>query len=303
MRTRHAVAVSMLAVVGTLSSAVPVGAAVAGNGRISFTRWDYEAVTNASYSILPDGTDLQPILAEGRRTTAAAYSPDGTQIAVDVFQAGAHHLRIIDLDGNVISEVASFGSDIDQISWSPNAERLVIGRGDRITVMRVEGTQVHEIVSDGDSPRWSPDGRWILFDRLLRRGNDFLNNLYLIHPNGTGRHLVVRNGYLGAWSPSGGRIAFYRFTESDVRERRAADLFIAGLDGSWVRRLTDTPWRSEGPPVWSPNGNWLAFSRWWSSDVYDGDIVKLNLETGRTVRLTSSPLDDWIPLDWQRVPA
>ncbi|MBM3312906.1 MAG: hypothetical protein FJY80_15530, partial [Candidatus Aminicenantes bacterium] len=39
----------------------------------------------------------------------------------------------------------------------------------------------------------------------------------------------------------------------------ANDLWVADLDGSHVRRLT-TDLGTEGPPVFSPDGNFIAFS-------------------------------------------
>jgi Tol biopolymer transport system component len=52
-------------------------------------------------------------------------------------------------------------------------------------------------------------------------------------------------------SPDGKWIAF---TTSGVRE----DLFVASLDGTDYRRLTDDPYRDRGPG-WSPDGSHIAF--------------------------------------------
>ena len=293
MRTRFRLAV-VLAVSVSLGSAVPTAAAAGRNGRISFTRWDYEADTSASWSIRPNGGDPERILAEGRRVTAAAYSPDGTQIAVDVHFGGAHHLQIVDLDGFLVQEVATFAKPVYAITWAPGGNRLAISRGRDIYLIRRDGSEMRRIAKDADSPRWSPDGHWILY-MVTNETPDFgfVQSLRVVRPSGTGRHLVVKRALIPAWSPGGDRIAFYRFMPGGGSNEQA-DLFTVRRDGTGERRLTSTMWREEGPPVWSPDGRWLAFSRWSPRDVFDGDIYKILIATGRLVRLTSTQQDDWI---------
>jgi Tol biopolymer transport system component len=60
-----------------------------------------------------------------------------------------------------------------------------------------------------------------------------------------------------AWSPAGELIAFAGVTGGE-RGRELTDIFVAGTDGSGLRRLTQTGGASE--PLWSPDGSTLVFS-------------------------------------------
>jgi putative hemolysin len=73
MRRGRLVALTALVILG-LGAAMPAGASLRHNGRIAYTRWSM-SFPEASYSVRPDGTDIRPILADGRPTTSAAYGP------------------------------------------------------------------------------------------------------------------------------------------------------------------------------------------------------------------------------------
>ncbi len=51
-----------------------------------------------------------------------------------------------------------------------------------------------------------------------------------------------------AWSPDGTRIVFTRIWNNGA----SADLITVGADGSGAQRVTDTTWKLEGSPQWSP---------------------------------------------------
>ena len=68
----------------------------------------------------------------------------------------------------------------------------------------------------------------------------------------------------------------------------ADDLWICGLDGKDVRRLTSDS-GVEGNPVFSPDGKWIAFS-----GQYDGntDVYLISIDGGEPKRLTWHPTPD-----------
>ena len=78
-------------------------------------------------------------------------------------------------------------------------------------------------VTQDRSPAWSPDGRWLAFERA--------GHLYVIKVDGTGLRRLTRRppgDREAAWSPNGRYIAFTALGRS---------LFVMRGDGTGVRRL------------------------------------------------------------------
>jgi dipeptidyl aminopeptidase/acylaminoacyl peptidase len=90
-----------------------------------------------------------------------------------------------------------------------------------------------------------------------------------------------------AVSPDGKRVAFtLRVTDLDANRGRT-DLWLVGVDGAGLRRLT-THEAGDTSPVWSPCGQCLYFlsTRSGSSQVW-----KIRLDGGEAVAVTKLPLD------------
>jgi TolB protein len=110
---------------------------------------------------------------------------------------------------------------------------------------------------------WSPDGRWILFERDQRNGaGENRPGLFLIKPDGTDMHRLTRapidrdtSHSDPQYSPDGRWIVFTQIVhESDVPNH----LFIISADGGAARRLTPLGLDSDTAD-WSPDGRWIVF--------------------------------------------
>lgn len=71
--------------------------------------------------------------------------------------------------------------------------------------------------------------------------------------------LVVQNGFRPHLSPDGTRVVFARLTGASVSA--TSDIWVVNVDGSDLRRLTNTPNASEVSPQWTPDGSRIAFVR------------------------------------------
>ena len=164
-----------------------------------------------------------------------------------------------------------------QPEWSPNGRRIAFVRctGEEsscnVWVMRRNGTHQRQVTHCAPrwcfgnlSPAWSPDGRWILFERDQRNGvGDNRPGLFLIRPNGTRLHRLTRapinrdtSHTEAQYSPDGRWIVFAQVVhESDAPNH----LFIIRADGSGMRRLTPLGLDSDSPD-WSPDGRWILFT-------------------------------------------
>ena len=147
-------------------------------------------------------------------------------------------------------------------AWSPDGRRLIYAQSNRsgnatYYVRDVDGPQVARLAARIALYRWSPDGRYVAYQRIgslaLRgadRGGD--GSLVVARSDGSGKTLVYGLGNDDAvdfdWSPDGERIAFHTST---------GDLFIARHDGTALKRLA----RNAETPDWSPDGRWITFLR------------------------------------------
>jgi TolB protein len=169
------------------------------------------------------------------------------------------------------------------------------GAFDVYTVRR-SGHGVHRLTHTGDafSPRWSPSGRRIAFERN-RVGNG--TQLWTMGPRGGHRRRLVsglRGGRFPSWSPHGRRIVFAADAAHGTRQ-----LFVLDVRTHHVRRLTRPGARgwTADEPAWSPRGGRVAFIRYRRGTLPDLYTVRLD-GTGlrRLTRSTSTELDPaWSP--------
>jgi TolB protein len=165
------------------------------------------------------------------------------------------------------------------------------GAFDVYTVRR-SGQGVRRLTHTGDafSPRWSPSGRRIAFERN-RVGNG--TQLWTMGPHGGHQRLLVsglRGGRFPSWSPDGRRIVFAADAAHGTRQ-----LFVLDLRSHHVRRLTHPGprrWTAD-EPAWSPRGGRIAFIRYRRGTL--PDLYTVHPDGRGLRRLTRSTLTELDP--------
>ncbi len=163
-----------------------------------------------------------------------------------------------------------------------------------LAVMDYDGYNVHQLTYDRSisvRPRWSPDGRKMVYTSYKNVFPDVLEvDLY----TGQRRRLAAYPGLnTGAvFSPDGLTIALTLSKDGNP------ELYTMNAQGGDLRRLTHTR-AGESSPTWSPDGQAIAYV---SDESGVPQIWEMNKDGGAASRLTVSPSYNTEP-DWSRPPA
>jgi len=255
-----------------LAPAVPAGAAWPGaNGRLVFN-----AIENDEYRLV--STDLHerhkrvlarfPPLPSGLQRTSGLgqWSPSGARV---LYQRIATGIETVAPDG---SRKRTLRMGLLWPSWAPSGREIVavaetedgsVSPG-ALVRLRPDGSRVRRIPTPPSPtgvafPRWSPSGRWILYEQ----SSSHVRYIWRVRPDGTGARQLVA-GWRYTWAPDGRRFAY-----ADGRE-----IWSVRPDGSGRRLLS----RGLGNTVidslaWSPDGRRIALVRQFPADEHDTSTV------------------------------
>jgi Tol biopolymer transport system component len=246
-----------------------------------------------------DGSEERLVAApEGfARHMSPRWSRDGQRLAFEAYEGpnGERRVFMVDRDGSNLQEVCEHGAP----DWSPDGQQLVFhhsGGAMRAGVwVRNLATGEQNWVVEGSWPRWSIDGSKIAYltpnsiryldleaneDRLLvgekfvrhSTGFDWSHDgqrlaffgqsvangpkeLHIVNVDGTSLGpRYSRTGLVGShvsWSPDDTKIAF----------TIDSYIWIVDVEGDDPpEKLPGQPLKSRDP-CWSPDGQWMAFSR------------------------------------------
>lgn len=199
---------------------------------------------------------------------AAAWSPDGTKVAVFGIYDWEDPLPILyiaDADGSAMRKVSDqvglYSSA--QFSWSPDSRELAYSDNRpspegslraKIVVARADGSGQKVISGDlrAIQPAWSPKGDRIACIAYINEST----RLVTMTPEGEDVRVLSPAGayqcFNPTWSPGGAQIAF-----SDATGGRM-NIAVINADGSGYRMLTDDP-EPDQYPQWSPTGDRIVF--------------------------------------------
>jgi Tol biopolymer transport system component len=154
-----------------------------------------------------------------------------------------------------------------------------------------ERVRLTETTANERTPKWSPDGRRIVFSSDRDGDRDiYVMDLGTWLQEGVGYQPVnlTHNDepdWQPAWSPDGMHIAFSSYRDGNW------EIYVINADGTDPMRVTEQI-ESDYSPAWSPDGSKLLFV---SRRRGDADLFTYEFATRKLVKLTSSALDEYDP--------
>jgi|GEM_PF-4993000 len=264
--------------------------------------YERPAETNISQIVridLVDGTEQQ--ISRARTSPgaiAAAESPDGSSVVHAEFRGDLGRVVLVlrDGDGGGSSVISDTSADETLPTWSPDCQSLFFARftdGASSSIWRMNrdgsGREVHFASSEGfaTGPHQSLHHERLLFHSSHDPVIDGTAIYSIVL--GDGDPVLVTpaglNARWGRWSPVADEIAFQETTLDGSMSRVS---IIAG-DGTNLRRLTEFE-EDVRTPVWSPDGNWVAYRK------ADWSMVAVNVDTSEQVDLgVEGAASDWGP--------
>jgi hypothetical protein len=264
---------------------------------------------------LPDGAQDPVFDVDGDRIFFWGPVPNGPD---GIYTVPARGGVTRQLQTSCVTDPNCFGEGNPAIS--PDGRDLLEGRAygpidqngclafGGIYLLRIDGSHGRPVSIPGPpctsdfEPRWSPDGRWIVFQHQDLTG---LFSLWLMRRDGSQRRQISPAGMdIGNpdWSPNGRRIVFQSPAEAED-DQNPQNVYTIHPDGTHLRQITHY-----APVVgvvigtfgarWSPDGRKLVFAHRDANTTIgpDGqphsDIFEMNPDGTDVVQITFSPEKD-----------
>jgi polyisoprenoid-binding protein YceI len=247
-----------------------------------------ETGSAARFAIVAGAGQVAPVRPLTGLSGGASWSPDGRLVVHSASQdpEAPRTLAVVPAAGGTPAPVPGL-TDVVQPDWGPGGRIAFVqrtgeageagGAGERgdVWLTDPDGGRTRRLVAtpgaDGD-PRWSPDGRTLVFTTATEDGNQ---DVVLVDRDGQNLRTLAGGPdyeYTPSFTPDGSRVLFVR----------DGAVFSIAVDGSGERRLTDGP--DDVSPEMSPDGERLAFVRRGSLHVAgaDGSGVAC-VETGEAI--------------------
>ena len=255
---------SALIVLSLALAWVPAGSASAAfpgaNGRVAFVRYTVNGARIAT--VLPDGSGFTWLSRRGSHDAEPAWSSDGTRL---VFQrccrTGYWQIWTMGAGGQSPVNVSRSSTNDTNPSVGPDG-RIAFVRGGDIWVLAADGSgAVRLTISSGyteDAPAWSPDGRWIVYQRCCYGtlgGGAW--QIFRMKADGTDKMNLSANAgatmdFRPDWSPDGTRIVFERY-DGVTLDR----IWLMNADGTAKTEVNAD--QNGAKPAFSPDGTRIVF--------------------------------------------
>ena len=226
---------------------------------------------------------------------APSWGPDGERFAFISDADGRPHIWIQESDGTEPRQL-TFGARADfRPRWSPDGRTVLFHRGGNLWTVPAKGGDPSELIRDAYNPNWSHDGGRIVFERDYQVWTSDADGGNQLPLPGVSQPELALSPRSPAFSPDGTKIVYFESGETPH-----GDLWTIPLSGGVAKRLTSAP-ALGGAPVWTADGKHIIYS---SQRAGSRTLWRVDAESGNAEPvLVSSGDDDFadVSIDGRRI--
>lgn len=243
------------------------------NADIWMVSWDGKETVQLTNS--PDGE------------SSARWNPDGKYISFIASRlGGTSQVYLLDRRGGEGIKLTDVKGDLGSYSWSPDSKKLLMVINDAKDTSKNKPPKPYIInryffKQDVTGYRYDTGRNHLyIFDIATKKLEQLTNGIY--------------NESDAKWSPNGTRIAFVSNRTEEPDRNENSDIWIIDAKaGAQPKKLT-TWTGADNSPQWSPDGNWIAYTRSGSDapyEMYDQTGVCIISSNGGEPILLSRSID------------
>ena len=239
--------------------------------RIAFVRYmdkNQNQTSSELFIMNANGTNIQRLTDNNVRDHSLSWSPDGQRIVFTSLRSGRPELHVIDLATLHVTQLTDGGDGSASPDWSPDGTQIAFEHFTdvrNIYVMSANGEDPRPLIPEADilrgelelfEPRWSADGKRIVFDSCTWDGVGHRCHLTIVTNRGNVKHRVNEiQERFGHARPLVGDMCWMDndkallFELRLVNPKTSSDIYRYDISNRSLKRLTSGE-GYEGDPDW-----------------------------------------------------